>query len=252
MVEADARLFPDDPQSRDLAQQVFERRGLWDPALVLSAPEVELDLQGWDELGAGARAALVARYAAELRIPAGPGIRLLTPRLTTAVRDADAAKTGVDTAAVTERYLHYAYELVVQQEVWGENGPELVGISLFNGGTLVLDAQWKAVLLVTDPPLVTEDVGDEDPAESAFRRAVDRFQQMHLSGLRSLESPGPGSATGDRVLVDRPGCPFTVKAVGNGALRFVRRRCEIAEHLRAIGSSSAVLRLPGSGRVLHR
>jgi hypothetical protein len=253
MYEADRRLFPDDPQSRDLAQRVFERRGLWDPALVLSVPEIELDVQGWEALGAGARAARIARHAAALRIPAGPGIRLLTPHLTTAVRDADAAKSGVDTGAVTERYLHYAYEFVVQQEVWGEDGPELVGVSLLNGGTVVLDAEWNPVLLVTDPPAVEEDLEAEDPAQSAFRRFVDRFQETHRSALRSLGSQKrPYTATGDRVLLDRPGCPFAVKAVGDGAVRFVRRRCEIAEHLRAIGSSSVRFRLPGNGRMLNR
>jgi hypothetical protein len=245
MYEADQRLFPNDPQSRDIAQRVFERRGLWDPTLVLSVPETELDLRGWDELGAGARAGLIAQHAAALRIPADAGIRLLAPQLTTAVRHADAAKTGVDAGAVTERYLHYAYEFIVQQEVEGENGPELVGVSLFNGGTVVLDAEWNAVLLVTDPPVIDEDLAAEDPAQSAFRRAVNRFQQTHRSTLQTLGSARPYSATGDRVLLDRPGCPFAVKAVGHGALRFVRRRCDIAEHLRAIGSSSVALRLPG-------
>jgi hypothetical protein len=245
MYEADQRLFPNDPQSRDLAQQVFERRGLWDPALVLSVPEPGLDFHGWDELGPGARAARIVQQAAALRIPTDAGIRLLTPQLTTAVRQADAAKTGVDAEAVTERYLHYAYELIVQQEVYGENGPELVGVSVFNGGTVVLDAEWNAVLLVTDPPVLDEDLAAEDPAQSALRRAVNRFQQTHRSTLRSLGAARPYSATGDRVLLDRPGCPFAVKAVGHGALRFVRRRCDIAEHLRAIASSSVALRLPG-------
>ena len=245
MYEADQRLFPNDPQSRDIAQQVFERRGLWDPALLFDAPEIALDVSGWEEMGPGARAALIAHHAAALRIPSGLGIRLLTPHLTTAVRSADAAKTGVDAEAVTERYLHYAYEFVVQQEVWTENGPELVGVSVFNGGTVVLDAEWNAVLLVTDPPAREEDLEAEDPAQSAFHRAVNRFQETHRSSLPSLGSAKPYSDTGDRILVDRPGCPFAVKAVGHGALRFVRRRCEIAEHLRAIGSSSVAFRLPG-------
>jgi hypothetical protein len=253
--EADQRLFPNDALSRDIAQRVFERRGLWDPNLVFTPPGVGLNFQHWDTLGAGAQAALVANHADALRIPAGPGIRLLTPTLTTAVRDADAAKSGVDTGAVTERYLHYAYEYVVQQEIFGENGPELVGVSVFNGGTLVLDDSWNDVLLATDPPAFAEDLDAEDPAQSAFRRAVSRFQETHRSVLASLQQPRTGSArsaAGDRVLLDRPGCPFAVKAVGGGALRFVRRQCDIAEHLRAVGRSSVTLRLARNGGIAKR
>jgi hypothetical protein len=246
--EADQRLFPNDALSRDIARRVFERRRLWDPDLVFTAPGIGLNFQDWDALGVGARAALVAHHAEALRIPAGPGVRLLTPQLTTAVREADAARSGVETGAVTERYLHYAYEFIVQQEVWGENGPELVGVSLFNGGTLVLDDCWNDVLLVTDPPAYSEDLGAENPAQSAFRRAVSRFQQTHRSALESLRTPRSDSvgSAGDRVLLDRPGCPFAVKAVGGGALRFVRRRCDIAEHLRAVSSSPGTLRMTGS------
>ncbi|MGY1690616.1 hypothetical protein [Geodermatophilus sp. SYSU D01105] len=246
MYEADRRLFPNDALSRDIAQRVFARRALWDEGLVFTAPGIGLNFQDWDALSPSARAALVAHHADALRIPAGPGIRLLAPQLTTAVREADAARSGVETGAVTERYLHYAYEYVVQQEVLGENGPELVGVSVFNGGTLVLDDCWNDVLLVTDPPVWTEDLAAENPAQSAFRRAVDRFQETHRSALGSLRAPRTDSAAGDRVLVDRPGCPFAVKAVGGGALRFVRRRCDIADHLRAVGSSSVTLRLPGN------
>jgi 3-methyladenine DNA glycosylase AlkC len=54
----------------------------------------------------------------------------------------------------------------------------------------------------------------------------------------------------DGVVYDNPGCPFVVKTVGGGAARFVRRRCNIAEHLRAVSSTSAALRLPGAKLVL--
>jgi hypothetical protein len=249
--EADQRLFPNDAMSRDIARRVFERRGLWDPLLVFTPPGTGSGFQDWDALSDSARAALVAHHAEALRIPAGPGIRLLAPQLTTAVRQADAAKSGVETGAVTERYLHYAYEFVVHEEVWGPNGPELVTFALFNGGTLVLDDRWNDVLLVTDPPAVSEDLGAKSPAQSAFRRAVSRFQETHRSALQSLQAPRTDSAE-DRVLYDRPGCPFAVKAVGGGALRFVRRRCDIAEHLRAVSGSSVALRLAGSRGVLNR
>jgi hypothetical protein len=247
MYEADERLFPNDPQSRDIAQRVFSQRGLWDESLALTPPGIGLDFRDWASLGAGARSALVAQHADALRIPTGVGVRLLTPQLATAVREADAAKNGVESGAVTEHYLHYAYEVVLDSWMETEDGGQPVGISLFNGGTLVLDEQWNAVLLVTDPPATTEDLGAEDPTLRGLRRAMSRFQAMHTSALQSLRSTKLDGAarTGDRVLFDEPGCPFVVRAVGGGAVRFVRRRCDIAEHLRALGGSAAELSLNG-------
>jgi hypothetical protein len=253
LFEADQRLFPNDPQSRDIAQSIFWKRGLWDEALALTAPGIGPDFQDWASLGVGARAALVARHADALRIPTGVGVRLLTPQLTTAVREADAAKTGVETGAVTEHYLHYAYEVVLDSSMDGPEGPVPFGISLFNGGTLVLDENWNDLLLLTDPPATTEDLGTEDPTEQGLLRAMGRFEQMHEAALQSLRTTrldvtGPAE---DRVVFDRPGCPFVVRAVGGGAVRFVRRRCNIAEHLRALGSSAVELRLKG-GRLRLR
>jgi Thermolysin metallopeptidase, catalytic domain len=240
MYEADQRLFPNDPMSRDIAQRVFEGRALWDPALDFAPPGIGTDFRDWDALSVSARAALVARHAEALRIPAGPGIRILAPELITAVRQADAAKDGVETGAVTERYLHYAYEFVFETGIFGENGFEPVTVSVFNGGTLVLDDGWTDVLLATDPPASSDDLAAEDPGRSAFQRAVTRFHETHHSAVQSLrastwDSTGPVE---DRVLYDKPGCAFALKAVGGGALRFVRRRCNVAEHLRAVGKPS--------------
>ena len=241
LYEADQRLFPDDPLSRDLAKQVFEARGLWDDTLLTTAPGIGLNFQDWDSLGPAARAALVASHADSLRIPTGAGVRLLDPQLTTAVRQADAERTGVATEAVTERYLHYAYEVIATAMVEGPAGPEPLGISLFFGGTLVMDENWNDVLLVTDPPVTAEEAGAEDPALAAFRAAVERFRTTHRATLQSLRVGTVRSAEHDgaRVVVDRPGCPFVVKAVGDGAVRFVRRRCDFADHLRSVSTSSA-------------
>jgi len=247
MYEADARLFPNDPLSRDIAQSIFWKRGLWDETLALTPPGIGLDFQDWATLGAAARAALVAQHADALRIPTGAGVRLLAPQLTTAVRAADAAKTGVESGAVTEHYLHYAYEIILDSEMDGPEGPVPIGIAVSNGGTLVLDENWNDQLLFTDPPVTTEDLGAEDPTAQGLTRAMDRFQQMHRSALQSLRTTrldvtGPA---GDRVVFDRPGCPFVVRSVGGGAVRFVRRRCNIAEHLRALGGAAVELRLNG-------
>ncbi len=75
MYEADERLFPNDPQSRDIAQRVFSQRGLWDESLALTPPGIGLDFRDWASLGAGARSALVAQHADALRIPTGVGVR---------------------------------------------------------------------------------------------------------------------------------------------------------------------------------
>lgn len=241
LYEADQRLFPNDPLSRDLAKRVFEARGLWDDTVVLTTPGIGLDFRDWESLGPAARAALVASHADDLRIPTGAGVRLLEPQLTTAVRQADAERTGVATEAVTERYLHYAYEVIATTTVDGPAGPEPLGVSLFFGGTLVMDENWDDVLLVTDPPVTAEEAGAEDPALAALRAAVERFRTTHRAALQSLQAGAlrPAERDGARVVVDRPGCPFVVQAVGDGAVRFVRRRCDFADHLRAVGTSSA-------------
>jgi len=247
MVEADQRLFPNDPESRDIAQSIFWKRGLWDDTLDLTPPGIGLGFQEWNSLTAGERAGLVAQHARELRIPTGPGVRLLAPQMSTAVREADAAKDGVESGAVTEHYLHYAYEVVLDSWMDGEDGPVPVGIALFNGGTLVLDDQWNDQLLVTDPPVTTEDLGSDDPTQRGLLRSMERFQEMHRSALQSLRRTRLDGAagSGERVVFDQPGCPFVVKAVGGGAVRFVRRRCDFAEHLRAVSSANVELRLDG-------
>jgi hypothetical protein len=49
--EADQRLFPNDPVSRDIAKQVFENRGLWDDALAFTAPGIGPNFQDADNGG---------------------------------------------------------------------------------------------------------------------------------------------------------------------------------------------------------
>ena len=253
VVEADQRLFPDDPLSRDIARRVFEERGLWDAELSLAPPGIGLDFQDWGSLGVAARAALVARHADALRIPTGVGVRLLAPQLTTAVRSADAAKSGVRSEAVTERYLHVGYEVSANVLVEVEGGVEVLPLTISNGATLVLDGAWNDVLLVTDPPLTAEDVGAEDRARAGLERALTRFTSLHRPALGSIDLSvlqAPGVGRQQRVVFDWPGCPFVIATVGDGAARFVRRRCTIAEHLRAVRTSAAGLRLQGGKVVL--
>jgi hypothetical protein len=254
LYDADQRLFPDDPESRDIARQVFEQRGLWDPALDLTPPGIGPNFQEWASLGPGARAALVAGHAHALRIPTGAGVRLLAPTLTTAVREADAQKDGVQAGAVTERYLHYAYELIFDMVVEGPLGLEVIGASVFFGGTLVMDEDWNDVLLATDPPITTEDLATDDPTTTALQRALERFESLHHAALQTIRGnavPAPDSS-GERVLYDQPGCPFVVRTVGDGGVRFVRRRCDMADHLRGVSTATGGLRVPGGRISLNR
>jgi hypothetical protein len=61
---------------------------------------------------------------------------------------------------------------------------------------------------------------------AAPRAAVERFRTTHRAALQSLRVGPVRSAERDGagVVVDRPACPFVVTAVGDGAVRFVRRR----------------------------
>jgi hypothetical protein len=152
-------------------------------------------------------------------------------------------------ASVTERYLHFAYEVIALTLLEGPSGPEQVGISIFNGGTLVMDESWNDVLLVTDPPATTEDLGADNPALRVLERATERFQTLLRRALRSVQTGARrGGSSADRsILYEDPSCPFVVKAEGNGAARFTRRPCNIADHLRGFGAAPVGLRFPGGG-----
>jgi hypothetical protein len=162
------------------------------------------------------------------------GPRILAPRLVTATRqleDAAEDTREVDRPALVERYLHFAYELTDTIVVPGPDGTEEPrGISIYFGGTLVLDENFNDVVLVTDPPAVAEDMREENPSRNILTRATDRFLTVHSRGIQTITSAGISSDSGTLY----EGSAFSVKMQGSGPARLVGRSCNIAEHLRAI------------------
>lgn len=148
--EADVRVFPTDHLFRDIAKSVFEKRNLWDPHLVLTAPPIgsEVEKVSYDKPESLAR--VVMAHAADLRIPLRSGARLLTPRLITTNRRVDKVRDEQENVAIksiTEHYLMYAYEIMTP--VWQQG--QIVMMPIYQGGTLALDENWNTILLTTYP-----------------------------------------------------------------------------------------------------
>ena len=150
LYEADARVFPADSLFRDIAKSIFEKRNLWDPRLVFTAPPIGNEVEKVAHDRPEALARVVMAHAHDLRIPLGVGARLLTPQLITTNRRVDKVRNeqgNVVTKPVTEHYLTYIYE--VMSPVWLQGG--MVMMPVYRGGTLALDENWNAVLLATYP-----------------------------------------------------------------------------------------------------
>ena len=225
--EADKRLFPDDPEFRDIAKRVFKKRGLWDKNIVLDAPGVGRAFEGFETASAAALAQMVVKHADALRIPLslGPRILILQPRLVEAERRIstnEGDERTPESRAVVERYLYFSYEFKDMMVVDGPNGPEPVPFVISCGGTLVMDEDFNDVVLVTDPPTLKED-RREDPARSSLARAADRFRTFN-DGRLDIKNKAHAYG-GSAFLLERP---------GSGAARLVLRPCNVAEHLRAI------------------
>lgn len=241
--EADARVFPTDGHFREVARAVFEERELWMPSIDLTAPDLGAEFERLQGGESSALAQAVVRHAAELRIPLGMGARILNPRIVTTTRRVDKVKDerGVATLrTITEHYLNYAYELIFASIMVNEKGVlEPISVAVYKGGTLVMDENWKAVLLITDPVALAEDANQPDPAVAAITRAVERFQSATRRASRTL-NPGPDPAGDGLILRDQPGCPFVIKSQASGPARLVRRTCDLREHLRGISQSQTV------------
>jgi hypothetical protein len=231
--DADERLFPDEPKFRKIAKRVFEQRRLWDEDLVFDAPGIGDAFNDFEDADVGARFQMVVNQAEALRIPLAFGPRILTPRLVTATRQLDTFEEEVreaDRQAVTERYLNFAYEFSDTIIERGPSGPEPRGVAIYFGGTLVMDENFNAVALVTDPPVIAADLQDSDPARNVVARAIDRFHAAQDEAIRTLQVPETKVASG--TLYGGPG--LSLKVQGTGPARIVRRPCNIADHLRAI------------------
>lgn len=241
LYNADARLFPDDPHPRDLAKEVFQRRMLWMEEIDLSAPGIG---PGFEEASHGGNAALmraVYENADALRIPMSEGARILNPRISTVTRTIDAGneQRGSGTKTITERYLYYTYEMQYESCFITPEGEIAMGmVSIYKGGTLVMDEDWNDVQLSTDPDLwIYPDEGEGiDPAAPAGVRAIkmakQRFVKTHRQSLRAfrdgLVRPDGTLPSGQLAL------PFRVTRQSSGANVLIRNRCNLKDHLMGI------------------
>lgn len=238
---ADARLFPDDPNPRELAKAVFQRRMLWIDEIDLSAPGVGANFE--EAFYSGSNTAMlkaVYENAEALRIPMGEGARILNARISTVTRtiDAGSEQRGSNTKTVTERYLYFTYEMVV--DICPEFGWFM---NIAKGGTLVIDENWNDLQLTTDPDTYLYPEGGEngeggEPVGARMlRMAKQRFTRIHHRSLRAFRD---GLVDADGHLPSgEHALPFKIAKQSSGATRPVRHRCNLKEHLLGIAGKHA-------------
>jgi hypothetical protein len=198
---ADEEVYPDqaDSRPREIAKEVFRKRGLWDqgdlknPVFdppVLNGKKIEQALNE-DHL-----AATVMDLAGELRIPRGHGVLLLPPWVSTRTREVDTLvdpKGHRKTKKITEHCLEYAFRL-----------PGWEGKSF--GGVLVMDEDYNPKRLVTDPPQTRERDGSlRSPADTLaeWRQRARRHEPTkhkgppnHRRSLARAPRPDGGASAG--------------------------------------------------------
>ncbi|MEB4589822.1 hypothetical protein VSS37_02420 [Candidatus Thiothrix sp. Deng01] len=247
LYNADARLFPDDPEPRELAKEVFQRRKLWVEEIDLNPPGIGAS---FEEPAHGSNAALmraVHEHADALRIPLSEGARILNPRISTVTRTINAGKEqrGIGTKTVTERCLYYTYELLQDACIITPEGEIVMGkAAIYKGGTLVMDENWNDLQLATDPdllPVPEEGEGTGEPGEPvgvrAIRRAKQRFIKTHRQSLRAFRD---GLVRPDGTLPNgQPALPFRVTRQSSGAGILVRNRCNLKDHLLGVAGKHA-------------
>ncbi|MFH7029069.1 MAG: hypothetical protein ACHBN1_27680 [Heteroscytonema crispum UTEX LB 1556] len=230
--EADARVFPDDSKFRDIAKEVFQARELWNEKLILEPPDIGWVFKDLENGNSRTLAAAIIKHADELRIPPG-AIRLIKPRLITTTRRIDSVKqAGSSTVKeITEHYLEYTYE--VTQLVVDDFTGQLVPFTVFGGGTLVMDENWKAVLLATNPEVFKEDPPGSAGTLQAWARAREKFDRIHGESIqKTLAARDEKRSLKDRPVV--PGCPYVIQRAETGAYRLVCRCCNLQEHFKGI------------------
>ena len=248
LYNADARLFPDDPHPRELAKSVFERRKLWVEEIDISAPGIR---PSFEEAAYGGNAALmraVYDHADALRIPLSEGATIMNPRISSVTRTLDAAQEqrGIGRKTVTERYLYYTYELQYDSCYITPDGEIAMGkVSIYKGGTLVMDENWNDVQLTTDPDLwISSDEGagegevvPEPVGVRAIKQAKQRFIKTHRRSLRAFRD---GLVRADGTLPNgQLALPFTVTRQSSGANVLIRNRCNLQEHLLGVAGQHA-------------
>jgi hypothetical protein len=232
MYEADARVFPDDNKFRNIAKEVFEQRELWNENINLDAPDIGQVFKDLQNADSRTLSRAIIENSSELRIPPNIG-RLLQPRLITTTRHIDDTQPGKSVAVkeITEHYLEYAYEYT--QMVSDLGFGELVGVTTYGGGTLIMDDNWNAGLLATYPELYNDDPPGEEGIMQAWARARENFDRLHGDNIqKTLAKKDEHRSLKDRPAV--PGCPFVIQRAETGGYRLVRRCCNLAEHFKGI------------------
>ncbi|SEA80389.1 hypothetical protein SAMN05660964_02474 [Thiothrix caldifontis] len=248
LYNADARLFPDDPHPRELAKEVFQRRMLWQEEIDINAPGIGSSFEEAFHTGNTALMKAVYENADALRIPMSEGARILSPRISTVTRTIDAAKEqrGTGSKTVTERYLYYTYEMQYESCYITPDGEIAMGmVSIYKGGTLVMDENWNDIQLTTDPDLwiypEEPSEGEVPPAEPvgirAIKMAKQRFIKTHRQSLRAFRD---GLVRPDGTLPSgQVALPFKVTRQSSGANVLIRNRCNLGEHLMGVAGKHA-------------
>lgn len=235
--EADAQVFPSDSKFRDIAKEVFVQRELWNEKLDLRVDaglgQAFRDMEDSDPVVLNR---LIAQHADALRIPADAKIRILNPRLITTTREVDKVNEGgaEQLKEMTEHYLEYVYETSEYFVDFSTGG--LVPFSTYGGSTLVMDANWNAVVLATYPEIYQEDAPGAAGIQQAWSRAREQFDKLHGDNIQKTIA----ARNENRKVTDRPvvaGCPFIIQHLETGGYRLVRRRCGWADHVKRINAT---------------
>jgi hypothetical protein len=232
--EADAHVYPDDQQFREIAKAVFIDREIWQDNLNLQVDaSIGKAFQGFTEADPTTLACIIMRHAEALQIPAG-SVRLVKPRLITTTRQIDNVKDGKSSQikTITEHYLEFTYEQ--PETVVDFSRGESVNLGFYGGGTLVIDEDWNATLLATFPLRFTEP--KEAPSEGQAgdcRRA--RADLDHTRGAYIQQLLAARNDQSDVETISVPGCPFSLQRCGLDSYRLVRHRCNL--HDLAVGQT---------------
>jgi hypothetical protein len=126
-------------------------------------------------------------------------------------------------------------------------------MTVYGGGTLMMNEQWNAELLATYPEIIKEDPpaetppgeaspGEPSPTEpspaqkvvsQSWRRARERFDELHGNSIqKTIAARDEKRSLKDLPVV--PGCPFVLQKSDTGAYRLMRRNCSLHEHTKGI------------------
>ena len=107
--------------------------------------------------------------------------------------------------------------------------------------TLVMDENWKAVLLAADPAVEVGGPPGPQGTLQAMQRERERVESIRRRAGCPLRVESNGQAD-DSVFGSGPSAwPFRLQQDGAGAARFVRRRCNLLEHLNGIRQNERTL-----------